>query len=86
MTDPQRSGPADFGASAPQAPDLWGKTSQQKNPAAHAAAEKAGAAAPGWERQTLEKLLFATLAEQRATRRWRIFWRLTWIGFFVAGI
>jgi protease-4 len=26
-----------------------------------------------WERDTLERLAFATLAEQRASRRWRIF-------------
>lgn len=34
---------------------------------------------PGWERQTLEKLAFATLHEQRARRRWGIFFRL--LGF-----
>ncbi|MGH8671514.1 MAG: hypothetical protein ACREUA_05685, partial [Burkholderiales bacterium] len=28
-----------------------------------------------WERQTLEKLLFATLQEQRSARRWSIFFR-----------
>jgi protease-4 len=38
---------------------------------------------PGWERATLEKLLFATLEEQRATRRWRAFTRLAWLAFFV---
>ena len=38
---------------------------------------------PGWERATLEKLVFATLAEQRSTRRWRIFMRLAWLTFFV---
>lgn len=32
----------------------------------------------GWERDTLEKLLFASLAEQRAARRWRAFVRLAW--------
>jgi protease-4 len=37
----------------------------------------------GWERATLEKLAFATLNEQRADRRWRIFFRLAWLGFFV---
>ncbi|PKO34888.1 MAG: S49 family peptidase [Betaproteobacteria bacterium HGW-Betaproteobacteria-7] len=34
---------------------------------------------PGWERQTLEKLAFATLNEQRARRRWGIFFKL--LGF-----
>jgi protease IV len=32
--------------------------------------------APGWERDVLEKLAFATLQEQRARRRWNIFFRL----------
>jgi len=40
-------------------------------------------AAPGWERNTLEKLLFATLDEQRAQRRWRTFVRLAWLAFFI---
>jgi protease-4 len=35
---------------------------------------------PNWERETLEKLLFATLREQRAARRWSIFFKLTIIG------
>ncbi|MDR2837798.1 MAG: S49 family peptidase [Azonexus sp.] len=34
---------------------------------------------PGWERQTLEKLAFAALQEQRARRRWGIFFKL--LGF-----
>lgn len=35
-----------------------------------------------WERKTLEKLVFATLSEQRSVRRWRTFFRLTWVAFF----
>jgi protease-4 len=38
---------------------------------------------PGWERSTMEKLLFATLEEQKATRRWRAFVRLAWLAFFI---
>jgi protease IV len=38
--------------------------------------------APGWERATLEKLLFATIREQQANRRWRMFMRLTWLLVF----
>jgi protease IV len=34
---------------------------------------------PSWERATLEKLVFATLKEQRAARRWRQFSRLVWL-------
>ena len=41
------------------------------------------AAGAGWERQTLEKLAFAALAEQRTARRWRTFVRLAWLAFFV---
>jgi protease-4 len=41
------------------------------------------AAEPGWERATMEKLLFATLSEQRAARRWRAFVRLAWLAFFI---
>ncbi|MGV3572091.1 MAG: S49 family peptidase [Ramlibacter sp.] len=38
---------------------------------------------PGWERGTMEKLLFATIEEQRAQRRWRMFTRMAWLAFFV---
>lgn len=38
-----------------------------------------------WERATLEKLALATLAEQRATRRWRNFFRLAWLAL-LAGV
>jgi len=37
--------------------------------------------APGWERDTLERLMFATLNEQRRARRWRNFTRLAWLVF-----
>ncbi|MES2481395.1 MAG: S49 family peptidase [Pseudomonadota bacterium] len=40
--------------------------------------------APGWERDTLERLAFASLTEQRQARRWRIFFRLAWLVFFAA--
>jgi protease-4 len=33
-----------------------------------------------WERETLEKLAFATLKEQRARRRWGIFFKLAMLG------
>jgi protease IV len=36
-----------------------------------------------WERDTLERLAFATLAEQRASRRWRIFFRFAWLALIV---
>ena len=37
----------------------------------------------GWERSVLEKLAFATLAEQRAARRWRSGLWMAWLAFFV---
>ena len=41
-------------------------------------------ATPGWERATLEKLAFASLNEQKASRRWKTFVRLAWLAFFIA--
>lgn len=41
---------------------------------------------PGWERQTLEKLAFATLNEQRARRRWNIFFRFATLLLIVIGL
>lgn len=38
----------------------------------------------GWERATIEKLLFAQLKEQRAARRWRLVMRLLWLGVLAA--
>ena len=38
---------------------------------------------PGWERATLEKLAFASLHEQKATRRWKTIVRLAWLAFFI---
>ncbi|MES2186321.1 MAG: S49 family peptidase [Pseudomonadota bacterium] len=36
-----------------------------------------------WERAAIEKLAFAALAEQRASRRWKTFYRLSWLVFLV---
>jgi protease-4 len=38
---------------------------------------------PAWERTTLERLMFATLEEQRAARRWRNFFRVSWLALIV---
>ena len=46
-------------------------------------ASSGAADALGWERATLEKLAFAALNEQKATRRWKTFTRLAWLAFFV---
>lgn len=39
----------------------------------------ASAAASNWERETLEKLVFATVRERRAARRWSIFFKLSFL-------
>src|SRR5471032_2008346 len=45
---------------------------------ASAASAAAGPGANGnWEREVLEKLVFATLQEQRAHRRWSVFFKVT---------
>ncbi len=36
---------------------------------------------PAWERKTLEKLAFAALSEQRARRRWGVFFKLLGFGY-----
>ncbi|WP_338845332.1 S49 family peptidase [Massilia sp. W12] len=51
-------------------------------PAAPAPAPAGGKA--GWERETMEKLLFETLKEQRARRRWNIFFRLVFITLLIS--
>jgi protease-4 len=39
---------------------------------------------PQWERQLLEKIAFATLREQRAKRRWGVFFKLVVVSYLVA--
>jgi protease-4 len=48
-----------------------------------AGAQKTENGSAGWERATLEKLVFASLTEQRLARRWRSFVRLAWLAFFM---
>jgi protease-4 len=49
--------------------------------------ERRGAAMPGnWEREVLEKLVFATLQEQRASRRWGVFFRFLTLLVVVIGL
>ncbi len=56
--------------------DLWSKASAASAEAPAAAAKASGNG--GWERDVLEKLVFASIKEQRAARRWRFFSRLLW--------
>jgi protease-4 len=84
MNDPHRPDP-------PMDPDLLRESDFRPNhpeslpphtSSTRSAADPTGA--PGWERATLEKLAFASLNEQKATRRWKTFVRLAWLSFFVA--
>ncbi|MDB5727715.1 MAG: family peptidase [Noviherbaspirillum sp.] len=40
----------------------------------------------GWEREVLEKLAFATLREQRARRRWSVFFRFALLALVLCGM
>lgn len=84
MTDENRPESQDSEPKQPASPDLWAQSAIEKK------AEKSSVPPAGhWEREVLEKLVLATVAEQRAARRWRIFWRLLWlavIGAVVWGI
>ena len=65
-------------------PDLWGTGAPAVAAASATSTAAAAAQAPGWERSVLERLAFDTLKEQRAARRWKIFFRLAWLIVFVA--
>ncbi|CAN7243165.1 S49 family peptidase [Massilia sp. LjRoot122] len=58
------------------------QTSHDHDPAGEHPADKRLAAEPtlgNWERATLEKLVFATVQERRAARRWGIFFKLSFL-------
>ena len=77
MTDPNRPDPPYF---EPNQPDVRIPPSSD---AIKNVATQNPSNAPGWERATLEKLAFATLDEQKATRRWKTFTRLAWLAFLI---
>jgi protease IV len=56
---------------------------EQNNQAYAAGAPRRG---EGWEREVLEKLALATVREQRARRRWSIFFRFLTLGIVAFGI
>lgn len=87
MNDSNRPGHTDPLADLPQEPTFQQDQpeslyAQAKN-ASDSGARSSATSAPGWERATLEKLAFASLNEQKATRRWKTFVRLSWLAFFV---
>ncbi len=53
----------------------------QDSVGASPAAPSSAVEGANWERQTLERLAFAALDEQRAARRWKVRLRLLWLGF-----
>jgi protease-4 len=71
MSDPNH--PESPGYDTPAAGDFAQRSASAAGPAQ----------TPGWERATLEKLAFAALNEQKATRRWKTVVRLSWLAFFV---
>lgn len=73
MSDiPENQGPAESKTSS----ESSGKTESSLKNKFFSRAKENGAAMEGWERETMEKLLFETLREQRARRRWGIFFKL----------
>jgi protease-4 len=58
----------------------------QTTPAAAIAQPEPPLRSVAWERETLEKLAFATLAEQRARRRWNIFFRFLFAALILLGL
>ncbi len=82
MNDSNRTDPTTepgFDETRPPAPAGYAQAAPEKIAGRETAAELK----PGWERATLEKLAFAALNEQKATRRWKTFVRLSWLAFFV---
>jgi protease-4 len=83
MNDPLRPAPPidsqEPDLTASQAPDPVDKTPETRK----TVSTEGPAGGPGWERATLEKLVFASLQEQKLARRWRNFLRLAWLAFFV---
>jgi protease IV len=78
-----RSGGPESTSNRPEAQSGWAQTAPQMIASPKSAGSGKTVMDPGWERATLEKLAFAALNEQKATRRWRTFTRLSWLLFFV---
>ena len=88
MNDSNRPGSDEPSFDASREPGSPPEPSPAASPQSRSTAEPSveldAGGAPGWERATLEKLMFATLDEQKATRRWKTFVRMSWLLFFVA--
>ena len=84
MNDSNRPGNTDPSLDSSKEPEFKPNQPEALSARAQSAPELNPSSAPGWERATLEKLAFAALNEQKATRRWKTFVRLSWLVFFVA--
>ena len=92
MTENSRPDPENPSFEAENAPKIGSTIPQNQSIHAPAAPEIVASKkskvdptdTPGWERNTLEKLAFASLNEQKATRRWKAFVRMSWLLFFWA--
>ena len=90
MNDSNRPGSTDPSFDPSREPGFSPNQPQSPSPQVKDGAEMMGkyaaadaSSVSGWERETLEKLVFATLNEQKSTRRWKTFVRLSWLLFFV---
>ena len=87
MNDSNRPDPLDSPSDPSKSPDFdLNQPAAQSNRVLNAPEKVATVSAtsePGWERATLEKLVFASLNEQKATRRWKSFVRLSWLAIFI---
>ncbi|WP_309679032.1 S49 family peptidase [Polaromonas sp.] len=91
MNDSNRPGPSEPSFDPPENPENPSNRPPAQSERAQSAPEIVATASaktdpagdPGWERATLEKLVFASLNEQKAMRRWKTFVRLSWLAFFV---
>jgi len=79
MTDSIRTEPAGFEDRPSSPSDVW-----LHDASVPTTPQSQGSATPIWERDILEKWVLSTLQEQRAVRRWRMFWRFFWLLLFAA--
>ena len=86
MNDSNRPGDTDPLAASRKDPEFQSNQPEALAARAQGAPEKVAnqfSLETGWERATLERLAFASLDEQRASRRWKTVVRLSWLLFFI---
>ena len=83
MNDPQNPDTTPVSPASDTVLNATETNARQGNNAAKNIAKSESDQDAGWARATLEKLAFANLEEQRRTRRWRTFVRMSWLIFFI---